>query len=142
MELYRLNCCSESRLRNKPHENETNCSTTKTAELRTAGFVLESGTMLNSPSPISHSCTLCAPSNQKCNHVTAKALLWPLCVPCRPTVIILPQRIGSHNYINLRSLPESDTHPRGSLGRAEGKLSAVPSRRVMAGWPNCLFLLS
>lgn len=58
-------------------------------------------------------------------------------------LIILPQRIGSHNYdINLWSLPESATCPRGSLGRAEGKLSAVHSRRVMAGWPNCLFLLS
>ena len=42
-----------------------------------AGFVLEPGTMLNSVSPILHSRTLHALINQKCNHVTVKASLWP-----------------------------------------------------------------
>lgn len=40
--------------------------------------------MLNSMSPILHSRTLGAPSNQKCNHDTAKALLWPLRVLRHP----------------------------------------------------------
>lgn len=43
----------------------------------TAGFVLEPGTMLNSMSPILLLCTLRAVINQKFNHVTEKAFLWP-----------------------------------------------------------------
>lgn len=56
---------------------KNNCSTTETAALTPAGFVLEPGTILNSMSSS-------ALINQKCNHGTAKACLWPLRVLCHP----------------------------------------------------------